>query len=58
MLGKCALLAALAVGFAGTSYADQFDAPYYDLEKKFGKKPNSIYILPTNDTFTGGTNEK
>ena len=33
-LGKCALLLALAVGFACTSFAAQFDAPYQELEKK------------------------
>ena len=58
---------AVAVGFGGSSFAQQFDAPYYELlkkhgiawakedkaidaklaalEKKFGKKPNIIYIL-------------
>jgi len=57
-LGKCALLAAFTVGFAGTSSAAQFDAPCCELEKKFGKKPNGIYILSTNYTYTGGNNEK
>ena len=66
-IGKCVLSLAIAVGFVGTSFAAQFDAPYYELEKKhgaewaeedkaidaklaalkkkFGKKPNIIYIL-------------
>jgi arylsulfatase len=66
-LGKCALSLVIVVGFVGTSFAAQFDAPYYEflkkhgaewakedeaidaklaaLEKKFGKKPNIIYIL-------------
>jgi len=35
-LGKCALLVALAVGLAGTSFAAQFDAPYYEFQKKNG----------------------
>jgi arylsulfatase len=66
-IGKCVLSLIIAVGFVGTSFAQQFDAPYYGLqkknkdkwaaedkqineklatlEKKFGKKPNIIYIL-------------
>ena len=66
-IGKFALSLAIAVAFGGTSFAQQFDAPYYEfekkhgpewakedkaidaklaaLEKKFGKKPNIIYIL-------------
>ena len=66
-IGKCVLSLVIALGLAGTSYAQQFDAPYYDLkkrnkarwasedkqvdaklaalEKRFGKKPNIIYIL-------------
>jgi len=65
--GKFILLQIIAMGFIGTSFAAQFDAPYYDLqkknkdqwatedkkinkklaasEKKFGKKPNIIYVL-------------
>jgi len=65
---KCLLPLVIAVGFVGTSLAQQFDAPYYDLqkqnkdkwaaedkqidaklaelEKRFGKKPNIVYILP------------
>jgi hypothetical protein len=35
-LEKCALLVALAVGVAGTSFAAQFDAPYYEFQKKNG----------------------
>jgi arylsulfatase len=57
----------ILVGYIGTAFAQQFDAPYYDLEKKnkdawiaedkqvdeklrtlekkFGKKPNIIYVL-------------
>jgi len=66
-IGKCALSLVIAVGFVGTSFAQQFDAPYQALEKrnkekwaaedkqinaklaalekKFGKKPNIIYVL-------------
>ena len=66
-IGKCVLSLIVAVGLVGTSFAQQFDSPYYDLqeknkdkwaaedkqinakltalEKKFGKKPNIIYIL-------------
>ena len=61
------LLSFLVAGVVSNSFAQQFDAPYYelekkhkaewaeedkaidaklkDLEKKFGKKPNIIYIL-------------
>ena len=64
---QCVLSFSIVVGFFGTSIAAQFDAPYYDsqkknkdqwateekkinkklaaLEKKFGKKPNIIYVL-------------
>ena len=64
---QCVLSLFIVVGFVGTSIAAQFDAPYYDLqkknkdqwatedkkinkklaalEKKFGKKPNIIYVL-------------
>jgi arylsulfatase A-like enzyme len=64
---KLVILLSLTVGFAGTSFSQQFDAPYYELQKKhaakwskedktidaklaalkkkFGKKPNIIYIL-------------
>jgi arylsulfatase A-like enzyme len=64
---KCLLSLIIAVGFIGTAFGQQFDAPYYELkkkhgarwaeedkvidaklaalEKKFGKKPNIIYIL-------------
>ena len=68
LISKCVLSLVIAVGFIGTSYAQpQFDAPYYEfqkkfgdewamedkgideklaaLEKKFGKKPNIVYIL-------------
>jgi len=63
----CVLSLVVAVGFVGTSFAQQFDAPYLALEKmnkdkwaaedkqiseklaalerKFGKKPNIVYIL-------------
>ncbi len=73
-IGKCVLALAITVGFASTSFAQQFDAPYYELkkkhgakwakedkaidaklkalEKKFGKKPNIIYIL-TDDIGHG-----
>lgn len=66
-ISKCVLSLVITVGFVGISLAAQFDAPYYDLqkknkdkwvaedkqintklaalEKKFGKKPNIIYIL-------------
>ena len=66
LIGKCILSLFIALGFAGTSFAAQLDAPYYELEKKhgaawakedkaidaklaelekkFGKKPNIIYI--------------
>ncbi len=66
-ISKFILLLVIAVGFIGASFAQQFDAAYYDLqkrnkdqwatedkkinkklavlEKKFGKKPNIIYIL-------------
>ena len=66
-IGKCVLSLLIPVVFVGTSSAQQFDAPYYEfqkkhgaewakedkaidaklaaLEKKFGKKPNIIYIL-------------
>ena len=66
-IGKCVLSLVIAVGLVSTSFAAQFDAPYYELEKKhgaewvkedkaidaklaqlekkFGKKPNIIYIL-------------
>ena len=65
-ISKCVLSLVIAVGFTGTSFAAQFDAPYYEflkkhgdewakedkaidaklaaLEKKFGKKPNIIYM--------------
>ncbi len=33
-VGKCVLSLVIAVGFVGTSFAEQFDAPYYDLKKK------------------------
>ena len=36
LIGKCVLSLVIAVGFAGTSFAAQFDAPYYELEKKHG----------------------
>ena len=75
LISKCVLSLVIAVGFIGTSYAQpQFDAPYYEfqkkfgdewamedkgideklaaLEKKFGKKPNIIYIL-TDDIGHG-----
>ena len=64
---QCVLSLFIIVGFVGPSFAAQFDAPYYDLqkrhkdqwaaedkkinkklaalEKKFGKKPNIIYVL-------------
>ena len=66
-IGKFILLLVIAMGFISASFAQQFDASYYDLqkkykdqwatedkkinkklavlEKKFGKKPNIIYIL-------------
>ena len=31
---QCVLSLSIAVGFVGTSFAAQFDAPYYDLQKK------------------------
>ena len=31
---KCALSLVVPLGFIGTSFAQQFDAPYYDLQKK------------------------
>jgi len=33
-IGKCALSLVIAVGFVGTSFAQQFDAPYLALEKR------------------------
>ena len=33
-IGKCLLALVIAVGFAGTSYAQQFDAPHEVLRKK------------------------
>jgi arylsulfatase len=67
LIGKCVLSLIIAVGFVGNSFAQQFDAPFLalqkrykdkwatedkqinekleSLEKKFGKKPNIIYIL-------------
>ena len=66
-IGICFLSLIIVVGLVGTSFAQQFDAPYYDLQeknkdkwaaedeqinaklaalaKKFGKKPNIIFIL-------------
>jgi arylsulfatase len=63
----CTLFTLVLLGCMGTAFAQQFDAPYYDLqkknkdawaaedkqvdeklkalEKKFGKKPNIIYVL-------------
>jgi len=32
------LVAVFAMGFAGTSFAQQFDAPYYELQKKHAAK--------------------
>ncbi len=37
-IGKCVLSLIIAVGFVGTSFAQQFDAPYYDLQKKNNDK--------------------
>lgn len=36
LIGQCVLSLVIAVGFAGTSLAAQFDAPYYELQKKHG----------------------
>jgi len=33
-IGKCVLSLVIAVGFVGTSFAQQFDAPYLALEKR------------------------
>ena len=66
-INKCVVSLVVALGLVSTSFAQQFDAPYYEyqkkhggkwaeedraidaklaaLEKKFGKKPNIIYIL-------------
>ena len=78
-IGKFALSLAIAVAFGGSSFAQQFDAPYYEfekkhgpewakedkaidaklaaLEKKYGKKPNIIYIL-TDDIGHGELDRK
>ena len=34
LIGKCVLSLVIAVGFAGTSFSAQFDAPYQVAEKK------------------------
>ena len=74
LIGKGVLSLVIAVGLVSTAFAAQFDAPYYEfqkkhgaewakedsaidaklaaLEKKFGKKPNIIYIL-TDDIGHG-----
>jgi arylsulfatase len=73
-IGKCILLLVIALGFAGTLSAQQYDAEYYvqekrfgeqwkaednqvqeklaALEKKFGKKPNIVYILADDIGYT------
>ena len=35
-IAKCVLSLLIAVGFVSASFAAQFDAPYYKLEKKHG----------------------
>ena len=37
-VGICVLSLVTAVGLMSTSFAAQFDAPYYELEKKNGTK--------------------
>ena len=72
-IGACVFSLVIAVGLADTSFAQQFDAPFYELqkknkdkwatedskidaqlaalEKKFGKRPNIIYILADDVGF-------
>ncbi len=73
-IGKCALSLLVAMGFAGVSFAQQFDAEYLvrekqfgeqwasedkqirekltALEKKYGKKPNIVFILADDIGYT------
>ena len=43
-IGKCVLSLVIAVGLVSTSFAAQFDAPYYELEKKHGAGADSAAL--------------